>query len=120
MLYSHPLMGEGLERMLAAEPGMIVEAVDVSQEAAVAIAIASEPAVIVLEEGGALDAAEVVRRSGSALVLDVDINTTSAFTIRRETLDSRPDDFMAAIRQAVNGADRSKKDRSLQPSALPG
>jgi len=30
LLYSHPLMGEGLGRMLGAEPGLDVEAVDVS------------------------------------------------------------------------------------------
>lgn len=104
VLYSHPLMGEGLGRMLAAEPGVVVEAVDVAEQAAVDAALASEPAVIVIEEGGSVDAADVVRRSGTALVLDVDITTTSAWALRRETLASRPDDFLATIRQVVGGA----------------
>ena len=120
MLYSHPLMGEGLERMLGDEPGVIVEAVDVSEEAAVAIALAMEPGVIVLEEGGSVDAADIVRRSGCALVLDVDITTASAFSLRRESLSTKPDDFMATIRQAVNGAGRADKDRPLQPSPISG
>ena len=119
VLYSHPLMGEGLGRMLAAEPGIVVEAVDVTEQAAVDAALAAEPAVIVLEEGGSIDAADVVRRSGSALVLDVDITTTSAWTLRRESLSSKPDDFMAAIRKAVNGAPGGDQDRPLQPSVVP-
>ena len=82
VLYSHPLMGEGLGRMLAAEPGVIVTAVDIAETDAVNAAIASEPEVIVVEEGGAVDAADIVRRSNCALVLDVDITTTSAWTLR--------------------------------------
>ncbi len=120
MLYSHPLMGAGLQGMLADEPGVIVEAVDVSEEAAVAIALATEPNVIVLEEGGAVDAAEVVRRSRCPLVLDVDITTTSAWTLRREALSTRPDDFLAAIRQAVARPARHEEDPSLQVAPVPG
>jgi hypothetical protein len=106
--------------MLAAEPGIIVEAVDVAEQAAVDAALASEPTVIVLEEGGRVDAADVVRRSGSALVLDVDITTTRAWTLKRVALGSRPDDFMAAIRQAVGAASTGDQDRGLQPTAVTG
>lgn len=101
VLYSHPLMGEGLERMLAAEPGIVVYAVDISDPAAVDQALAEEPAVIVVEEGGLVDAADIVRRSSCAVVLDVDINTTHAWALRRESLSSRPDDFLAEIRAVV-------------------
>jgi DNA-binding NarL/FixJ family response regulator len=104
VLYSHPLMGEGLGRMLAAEPGIIVYAVDIAEQAAVDDALASEPAVIVVEEGGRVDAADVVRRSNCPVVLDVDITTTRAWALHRESLNSRPDEFLAAIRAAVNGA----------------
>jgi hypothetical protein len=106
--------------MLAAEPGIVVEAVDVAETGAVDAALASEPAVIVLEEGGSVDAADVVRRSGSALVLDVDITRTSAWTLKRESLNSRPDEFMAAIRKAVNGTSGGDQDRGLQPAPISG
>ena len=49
--------------MLAAEPGVVVTAVDIADTDAVNAAIASEPEVIVVEEGGAVDAADIVRRS---------------------------------------------------------
>jgi hypothetical protein len=94
-------MGEGLGRMLAAEPGLAVDAVDVAQPGAVDAALAAEPDVVIIEEGGALDAADIVRRSTCSVVLDVDITTTSAWTLRREALSTRPDDFIASLRTAV-------------------
>ena len=113
-------MGEGLGRMLAAEPGVVVTAVDIAEADAVSAALAAEPEVIVVEEGGAVDAADIVRRSHCSLVMDVDITTTSAWTLRRESLSTRPDDFMAAIRAAVGGIARTDPDRSLQPAVIPG
>ena len=106
--------------MLAAEPGVIVTAVDIAETDAVNAAIASEPEVIVVEEGGAVDAADIVRRSHCSLVLDVDITTTSAWSLRRESLSTRPDDFLATIRAAIGGAPKGETDRSLQPSPIPG
>ena len=124
VLYSHPLMGEGLGQMLAAEPGVIVDAVDIADSVAVDAALAREPAVIVVEEGGAVDAADIMRRSDCPVVLDVDITTTRAWTLRREQLSSRPDDFLAMIRNVVGcearGETRSEPDLSLQPVQLPG
>ncbi len=124
LLYSHPLMGEGLLKMLAAEPGVVVDAVDIGITAAVDAAIALDPDVIVVEEGGAVDAADVVRRSDCPVVLDVDITTTRAWTLRRETLSSRPDDFLAAIRAVVGAAGKPARagdtDPSLQPAPIPG
>jgi chemotaxis response regulator CheB len=123
VLYSHPLMGEGLGRMLAAEPGLVVDAVDVAQTGAVDAALASLPDVIIVEEGGVLDAADIVRRSNCPVVMDVDINTTHAWTLHRETLDSRPDEFLAAIRAAVSRPDADRRpgpDRGLSRMVVPG
>lgn len=123
VLYTHALLGEGLGRMLQDEPDVTVDAVDVTQPEAVAAALAGEPAVIVVEEGGAIDAAEIVRRSRCGLVLDVDITTSDAWTLRRETLASKPDEFLAAIRSAVRArvrADRKPDEGRLHPIVIPG
>ncbi|MEO5965041.1 MAG: hypothetical protein ABIR11_06215, partial [Candidatus Limnocylindrales bacterium] len=117
-------MGEGLGRMLAAEPGVTVDAVDMAHVDAVEAALAGEPTVIVVEEGGAIDAADVMRRSSCPMVLDVDITTTRAWTLRREILSSRPDEFLEAIRSVVRGTtrvdSRFEPDRILQPVRIPG
>jgi len=102
VLYSHPLMGEGLGRMLATEPGIVVEAADVSMPGAVDAALALQPDVVIVEEGGPLDAADIVRRSTCSVVLDVDITSTNAWSLRREALSTRPDDFLASLRSAVS------------------
>jgi hypothetical protein len=124
VLYSHPLMGEGLERMLAAESGVSVHAVDIAQPDAVSEALANEPAVVILEEGGAVDAADVVRRSHCCLVLDVDITTTSGVVLRRETFAAGPDALLASIRQVVgrNGQcdDRQVIDEGRRVAVVPG
>lgn len=122
VLYSHPLMGEGLERMLAAESGVEVHAVDIALPAAVDAALAREPAVIVVEEGGAVDAADIVRRSSCAVVMDVDITTTRAWTLRRESLSSRPDDFLNEIRTVVRSVAKDDPGPSadVRPEADPG
>jgi hypothetical protein len=132
VLYSHPLMGEGLGRMLAAEAGVSVDAVDITVPEAVEAALAREPEVVIVEEGGALDAVDIVRRSKATVVLDVDITTTRAWTLRREILSTRPDDFLATVRSVVGGVaclrGRGEAatepafdgDRGLQPAAIPG
>jgi DNA-binding NarL/FixJ family response regulator len=129
VLYSHALMGEGLEQMLSAEPGIVVYAVDVAAPDAVDEALAAEPAVIVVEEGGAVDAAEIVRRSRCAVVVDVDITTTSAWALRREPVSTRPDDFLAAIRDAIvapsldgarcHGPQTAARRRRREPATSP-
>jgi hypothetical protein len=118
-------MGEGLGQMLAAEPGVAVDAVDIADPEAVDAALRREPSVIVVEEGGAVDAADVVRRSDCPIVMDVDITTTRAWTLRREQLAAGPDDFLATIRAAVRSeaqadARSEHPDLSLQPVQLPG
>jgi hypothetical protein len=120
VLYSHPLMGEGLQRMLAAEPGVLVDAVDSAVPAAVDEALAREPGVIVVEEGGALDATDVMRRSDCPVVLDVDITTTRAWTLRRESMSSRPDAFLAEIRAAVGGRSQAVQAHPAEARAKGG
>ena len=102
VLYSHPLMGEGLGRMLADEPGIVAATVDISAPGAVEAALAAAPDLIIVEEGGPLDAADIFRRSTCSVVLDVDITTTNAWSLRREALSTRPDDFLASLRSAVS------------------
>lgn len=101
VLYSHSLLGEGVSRMLAEDPGLDVTAVDLASVCDRDAALAADPDVIVLEEGGALDAADLLRRTHCRVVVDVDISSAEASTLRRSTIRSRPDDVIAAVRRAA-------------------
>lgn len=100
VLYSHALMGQGLERLLAAERGLDVRAVDVENEGAVAAALEATPDVIVFEEGGRLEALELMRRTSCPLLIDVNIGTSDAWTIRRDTIRTPPDRLFEVILDA--------------------
>jgi len=126
VLYSHSLLGEGMSRMLAAEEGMDVTAVDMASVAERDAALAGDPDVIVLEEGGSIDCADVLRRTHCRVVVDVDITSAQAWTLRRSEIRSRPDDVMAAVRQALTverrpSARRRSPRRQSEPrgAALP-
>jgi hypothetical protein len=101
VLYSHPLLGEGLGRILAAEPGLLVTTVNLGTIEALEEALAVAPDVVVFEEGGPIGLLEVLRRSGATIVIDVDITSSTAWTFRRQPLRSAPDEVLAAIRDAL-------------------
>ena len=111
VLYSHQLLGEGLGRMLEAEPGLVVTTVSQGTIEALDEALACGPDVVVFEEGGPIGVLDVLRRTGATVVIDVDITSSTAWTLQRHALRSAPDEVLAAIRQALaarahtNGAD---------------
>jgi DNA-binding NarL/FixJ family response regulator len=103
VLYSHQLLGEGLGRMLEAEPGLVVTTVSQGTIEALDEALACNPDVVVFEEGGPIGILDVLRRSGASLVIDVDITSSTAWTLRRQALRSAPEEVLAAIRDALAG-----------------
>jgi hypothetical protein len=103
VLYSHPLLGEGLGRMLASEPGLVVTTVSLGTLDALDEALAGEPDVVVFEEGGPIGILDVMRRTGARVIVDVDITSSTAWTLRRQALRSAPDEVLGAIREALAG-----------------
>jgi DNA-binding NarL/FixJ family response regulator len=103
VLYSHPLLGEGLGRMLAAEPDLVVTTVNLGTIEALDEALAGKPDVVVFEEGGPIGVLDVLRRSGATVVIDVDITSSTAWTLRRQALRSAPEEVLGAIRDALAG-----------------
>ncbi len=120
MLYSHPLLGEGLGRMLAAEPDLLVTTVDLGTIEVLEEALAGGPDVVVFEEGGPIGLLEVLRRSGATVVIDVDITSSTAWTFRRQPLRSAPEEVLAAIRDAlVSRAAAGAPDPAGKPPPRP-
>ena len=103
VLYSHPLLGEGLGRMLAGEPGLEVSVVNLGTIEALDAALATDPDVVVFEEGGPIGVLDVLRRSGARVVVDIDIRSATAWTLQRHALRSDPEEVLGAIRAALAG-----------------
>lgn len=101
VLYSHPLLGEGLGRMLAAEPGLTVTTMSLGTLDGLDEALAGEPDVVVFEEGGPIGILDVLRRSGATVIVDVDITSSTAWTLQRHELRSAPDEVLGAVREAL-------------------
>jgi hypothetical protein len=104
VLYSHPVLGEGLGRIIATEPDVEVTAVDLAAADEVEAAIASDPALIVVEEGGRLDAIDILRRARCPVIVDVDITSPDAWTLRRDHIAAGPEAVLEAIRAALHPA----------------
>lgn len=115
VLYSHPLLGEGLGQMLAAEPGLVVTTVSLGTLDGLDDALAGNPDVVVFEEGGPIGILDVLRRSGATVIVDVDITSSTAWTLQRHELRSAPDEVLGAVREAL-----AVRERSASPSSGPG
>lgn len=102
VLYSHAILGEGLVQYLADDEHLDVHAL--SQEAIDAIdsAFGAPPDVIVLEEDGLVSAADLMGRTDCPVIIDVSISSPSAWTIRRQAVNAKPERLAEAIRQACH------------------
>lgn len=101
--YQHPLLGRGLERLLAAESGLDVSAVDESDDDAVDEALAGSPDIIVFEDGGGADPLELFRRSDCGLLIGISIASSDAWTIRRQRYQDAGDRLYDLILTACLG-----------------
>lgn len=121
VLYRHSLLGLGLAEMLAREGALEVVAVDESDEAALDAALAREIDVIVFEEGGAIEPLELLSRTRCPLVIDVNIGSSDAWSIRRDAIRTTPERLLDVIREATARAtdDRPPSNHGEAHAAVP-
>jgi hypothetical protein len=100
ILYAHPLLGEGMAGLLAAEPGLDVVAVPSDEPELVERAFAASPDVIIFERGNPDRAVQVLELAPDALIIDVGIGPGPTFTYRREEISAWPEAILETIRQA--------------------
>lgn len=101
VLYRHSLLGLGLAELLSREGTLEVSAVDESDTAALEAALERELDVIVFEEGGAIEPLDLLRRTRCPLLIDVNIGSSDAWSIRRDTIRTTPERLFDVIREAV-------------------
>ena len=103
VLYDHPLLGEGLSALMASVPDLHVERISMCDPDAMERAIAADPDVVVLEEGGPVGLLDVLRGSRCRAIVDVSISTSQAWSIRREEISTDPESLIDRIVSACLG-----------------
>ncbi len=99
VLYTHPLLGEGVEKMLATEDGFDVIAVPLADIEAAERALAAEPEVVVFERNAPLEAIDVLKFTPNALLIDVGMDAGPTWTYHREQISAQPEGIFEAIRR---------------------
>jgi hypothetical protein len=116
VLYTHPLLGEGIARLLEGEPGLDVFPVPTQDVEAVERGLASAPDVIIVERGDPDRAIGILEFVPDALIIDVGIDPGPTFTYQREEISARPDVILEAIQSLRSG----RPARTPVPAASSG
>jgi hypothetical protein len=97
ILYDHPLLGEGLERLLRAGTDLQVELVHVDGVDAAQSVLATNPDVVILERSAPLQAIDLLRFAPCALFIDVGLDAGPSWAYRRDELSPQPEEILRAI-----------------------
>ncbi len=97
ILYAHPLLGEGLAKVLSADDGVSAVAVAKDDAMAAAVALAARPDVVVVERIGRPDTAPFADHASAPLVLFVGLEGTDDAR-QDETMTRDPEGIIRAIR----------------------
>jgi len=103
VLYRHPLLGEGIGQMLAAEPGVQVSYVPCSRSDPLEAAAAGHPDMLVVERCGCFDAPQLLDRFPEALVIDIGLGTGPTCVYRRQEIPGDPGAILQLVRRLKGG-----------------
>jgi len=117
ILYSHALLGEGLERMLAEDPALDVELVRVTTLDEAERALTCSPDVVILERTPPFQALDLMRLAPSALVIDVGLDAGPSWTWRRDELAPQPEELLRVIHGRAHPLDGSPMQTAPVTSA---
>jgi hypothetical protein len=106
ILYLHPLLGEGLAKLVAAEPGIDVTAIREDDAMGAAVALAGRPDVVVEERGG---------RAWSATRLEPGFAPVRLFIGIDGTGFGGDDESMTVDPELIVRAVRTLRQRRLEP-----
>ncbi len=128
ILYSHPLLGEGLAHLLGGDRELIVDLVRIEDEdvdeleanAALASRLAqANPDVVIVERSVALKAIDLLSIAPSALLIDVGLDAGPSWAYRREELSPQPDEILRTIRATGRASQRRRRPPTAVPIEIP-
>jgi len=99
ILYTHPLLGMGLGKLLAAEPGLEITSVSTQVAGQAEAALAGDPDVVIVERGVPVETIDLLKVAPNALVIDVGMDAGPSWSWHREQIPARPDGLVRAIRR---------------------
>ena len=97
ILYDHPLLGEGLERLLRDRADIDVRLVRVDGVESAKAALESAPDVVIVERCAPVAAIDLLALAPGTLFIDVGLDAGPSWTYRREEISPRPEDILQAI-----------------------
>ena len=103
IIYDHPLLGEGVGRMLGREPGLDVQFVAACDPAAVDAVLRAAPEMIVVERSSGLDPLEILRRTPDTLIIEVGIAPGPTWVYRRQQIPGDPEAVTGLVRRLRGG-----------------
>ena len=103
ILYDHPLLGEGVGRMLGLEPGLEIGFVEARDCGAVDTALSGRPEMIVVERSSGIDPLEILRRTPDTMVIEVGIAPGPTWVYRRQEIPGDPQAVLGIVRRLRGG-----------------
>jgi DNA-binding NarL/FixJ family response regulator len=103
VLSCHPLLGEGVGRLLGAEPGVTVRQAACEQVGRIDQLLAGAPDVVVVERCSALEAPSILERAPDALVFDISIAPGPTWVYRRQEIPGDPVAILELVRLLRRG-----------------
>jgi hypothetical protein len=103
LLYVNPLLGEGLERLLAGETGLSVIARQLRCSTAPLPAMDADADVVIFEEGGPLGLEQLLEWTHSPVVIVMSLHADKVRVLRLDDLRSHPGDVIDSIVAACLG-----------------
>lgn len=116
ILYSHPLLGEGLAHLLQADHTLVVQLVHVDDLETAEAALALKPDVVVLERGLPVEALDLLRMAPNALLIDVGLDAGPSWAYRRDELSPQPDDILRTIRTRARSLNARRRAHVVIPA----
>ena len=122
VLYRHPLLGQGIARLLTAQPGLDVTLIGSGDRSAAEDALATRPDVVVLERGAPLTAIDILDVAPGALLIDIGMDSGPTWTYRRERIEPEPDVILRTIRrlQCAAAPVEGEEPADVVPAGAPG
>lgn len=115
ILYSHPLLGEGLGRLLSADPALLVELIKVDDLDQARQALVDSPDVVILERTPPVQAIDLMRLAPSALLIDLGLDAGPTWTWRRDEVASQPEELLKVI-HSRDGHDGHEEAPAASPA----